>query len=138
MEVCFCCGKNVTNRKEKKNRHPLSSPGVACVLETLTVLATNFLPGVDSSKLHTGYACRACTDRLLTLTSNLQSALPILPKLPGSTQADQSADQSADQTAQALHPSTPVPVQSSQVESPPVTVSHGGRGRLVSRASLPK
>ena len=42
-----------------------------CVLEVLT---TNFLPGVDSSKLHTGYACRACTDRLLTLTSNLQNA----------------------------------------------------------------
>ena len=45
----------------------------SCVLEVLT---TNFLPGVDSSKLHTGYACRACTDRLLTLTSNLQNALP--------------------------------------------------------------
>ena len=38
-----------------------------------------FPSGVDFSKLHTGYACRACTDsdRLLTLTSNLQNALPI-------------------------------------------------------------
>ena len=76
MENCFCCGKSVASANEKKRKRPLSSPGISSALECLTALMSRF-PEVDCT---TGYICRSCSDRLQTLTNNLQSALAILPK----------------------------------------------------------
>ena len=70
----------MTSDKEKKRRRPLSSPGMIDVLRTLTALVSNFSE-VDSSKLHAGYVCRSCDNRLQTVIKNLQSALPVLPKV---------------------------------------------------------
>ena len=64
----------MASANEKKRRRPLSSPGMSSALECLTALISRF-PEVDCTKLHTGYVCRSCSDRLQTLTNNLQSAL---------------------------------------------------------------
>ena len=61
----------MASANEKKRRRPLSSPGMSSALECLTALISRF-PEVDCTKLHTGYVC---SDRLQTLTNNLQSAL---------------------------------------------------------------
>ena len=125
MENCFCCGKSVTSKWEKKRRRPLSSPCMLSVLQTLTSLTAKF-PGVDSSKLHTGYACRSCDGRMQMLISKLQSALPILPKFEQIPEVEEGETMS----------SLPVPVltvatagaspdvQCSQSDSPPLTVSN--------------
>lgn len=115
----------MTSTNEKKRRRPLSSPGMVTVLETLTVLASKF-PEVDYSKLHSGYACRACDERLKTVNSNLQSALPILPKLVSAQVSAQVASEA--ETTHARTASSGVSSDSehlsSQGKSPPLTVSY--------------
>ena len=116
MDSCFGCGKSVSGANEKKRRKPLASHAMQGVLETLTTLASKF-PAIDSSKLHTGYACRACSDKLVTITSNLQSALPILPKVGSPVQvtvSSGSAPAPVSNTAKSVH--------CSQSKSPQMTV----------------
>lgn len=93
MEICYCCGDDLSSGEKKKRRRPLSSPDLKGGLGILITFASEEQSAIDVSRLHTGYVCRSCAGLLeryeslhQQISDKIKTAIPRLPSLAAASE----------------------------------------------------